>query len=323
MTTTFGRFTFLVLCCFVTFAPAAHAQFSGSAIQQNAELELNPQYPEPFEQVTASLNAYAYDTQGASIRWYIDGTEETEAQNSRELKFTTGALGSAQTVRSTVIFPDGQSISASRTIKPSRLDLIIEADTLVPPMYRGRALPSSGSTVRAIAVPATAASVNTLSFTWRLNGKVLFGGPIRGKDVAVFTAPADGNPYLSVEIADQNGSVFMKKTTELPIAAPEMRFYEDNPLRGTSRNALLSPHFLVGDEIVVRAEPYYMASDIFSKNPYTTWSIDGRKVENPSDDAQLITLRKGEGSGRFRVNFDIRNAANLLQGGEGEFLITF
>lgn len=212
---------------------------------------------------------------------------------------------------------------SSPAAEGNRLDLIVEADTQVPIFYDGRALPSAGSAVRLIAIPNTSTDPSNLIYHWTVDETVLYGGSVAGRNVATFVAPRNRSVLVRVEVFNQNGQSLAKQLSEITIASPELVFYEDNPLRGLSSNAIQSPHFLIAEETTVRAEPYYMGKNIPASDLLTEWKIDRNTIDNPSGDPQEITLRNEGGTGQFRVDFHIRNLENFIQGAEAGFTIGF
>ncbi|MFT5037284.1 MAG: hypothetical protein ACI9VM_000863 [Candidatus Azotimanducaceae bacterium] len=302
---------------------AANTMAQSFGINTDATIKIKPAYPEPNTDVTASLDAYAINTTGANISWYIDGSEVVNAKNLREITFAVGDLGTPIKISAQITPKSGLPITAARTIIPTRVDIVVEADTLVPLHYKGRALPSSGSIVRVIAVPDTTVAPSELSYTWILDNKVLFGGSLIGKNIARFEAPKSPRVLLTLEVSDTQGTTLTRKSTFIDIVAPEIHFYEENPLRGLSQNAIVSPHLLIGDEMTLRAEPYFMDTKIFESDPLLQWEVNNTVVQNPSNDPQNITLRSGQGTGNFSVDFHIRNLQNLLQGVEDGFMVTF
>ncbi|MDC1205590.1 hypothetical protein N8083_01960 [Candidatus Pacebacteria bacterium] len=315
------------LCiCFVfslllTATHYVHAQSSFNVT--NLNIIASPAYPEPFAEVELKLDAYSINTTGSTISWFIDGVEQIDARNTRKMNLIVGDLGETVAIRVELKPLQGAAITIKHKITPARVDIVVEADTLVPLHYKGRALPSNGSIVRAIALPATGVDPATLTYKWSVNNSPLYGGSLVGRNVALFKAPLKDEMLLSVEVGNRDGTVLTSKTTHIEIPEAELHFYEDNPLRGLSRNAIRSPHTLVGDEITVRAEPYFMSKDIFALSPHIEWKIDNETIANPSENPQTITLRGDGGNGRFTVDFHIRNLANILQGVQDDFIIAF
>lgn len=315
------RFYYLLLVVFMLPVLAQAQLLSG---QQNIEITSSPTFPDANERVIVSLNAYTFDTNGASISWYIDGVENTAAKNQRSASFVAGDLGEATNVTVNITLSSGAKLSASKAIVPSRVDLIIEANTLVPSFYEGRPLPSVGSIARAIAVTSTGKALNpaNLSYLWKLDNNVMYGGAIKGKTVAEFEVGIGREQILSVDVSN-NGQTIARKTIVVPRTDPEIVFYPENPLRGLTPIGLKKNHILTGEEVTVRAEPYYMSSNIFSTDFLAEWKINGQKITNPSLDPQYLTLRRNAGAGSANVEFHIRNLKQLVQGVYGNFSIRF
>lgn len=300
----------------------ASAQLPG---QPDIAIITSPTVPEPNEPVTVSLDAYTLDTTGATIVWYVDGVERTDARNLRSIPLVAGALGESTTVSVRLTLSNGAVIAKQKAVTPGQLDIILEGDTITPGFYKGRPLLSVGAQARAVAIPAFGDNRRPEDFTylWKLNNAVLYGGPVTGRNYATFPLGLGRNQILSVDVIDSTGTV-AKKTIGLPLSEPEIHFYPLNPLRGVSAKALISPYPLIGEEMTVRAEPYYMSRNIFSTNPHLEWQIDNQTVVNDVQNPLELTLRRATGqSGSASVSFHIRNLQQLVQGVEESFRLTF
>jgi hypothetical protein len=128
---------------------------------------------------------------------------------------------------------------------------------------------------------------------------------------------------VSVDVADRSGAIIASRSISIPSRNPEIIVYEDNPLRGLSSIALPEPFQLIAPEVTLRAEPYFMDAAIFNQNPHTEWKVNGQTIQNPSAEAQTITIQRGEGSGGFTLEFHLRNLTQLLQGARKEFNVFF
>lgn len=299
------------------------AQFTlpGDSIQ----LEASPRFPEPNQTVAVTLNDYALDTTGSTITWVINGETNTQFTNQRSISVVAGALGERQTIGVLLTHNNGQTTQATQTITPTILDLVVEANTYTPNWFIGRPVPSIGSSVRVVALPNLGidSAPQSYNYTWRLNNAVLGGGSITGGNIQTFTLPLGRNSTLQVDVSNRSGEVIASKSIIIPHVEPQLAFYELNPLRGTQPIALGEQVPLIGAEINITAEPFYMDQTIFAQNPLIEWNINNRVIDNPNLDPQVITLQNGGGTGAFDVGFHIRNLAQLLQGAEGEFKITF
>lgn len=290
-----------------------------------SSLVTKPRYPEPYEQVTVTLNDYSINTQGATVSWFINGIEQTTLRNERSIQITAGILGTTDTIRAITTLPNGSTLRAETTIQPMRVDMLIEAETLTPVFYKGRAVPSSGSLVRITAIPFTGEnkSPTSYSYVWKVGDTVQSGGSQYGKNFTTFTSSFEKNVFVSVDVLDGSGKILTSESIYVPIADPELYFYEINPLRGMSEQAMGSNFIFMGDEVQVRAEPYFISSALLSQNPHRQWKLNTQTVDNPSTDPQEITLRKEGASGSFTLEFHIRNLQQLLQGVKKSIALTF
>lgn len=288
-------------------------------------LSTSPRTPEANKEFILSLDAYSYDTTGATITWFVDGVENTEGKNLRSLTLTSKNIGEPTQVDVQIKLRDGSTRSASNTIIPNRLDIIIESDTLTPALYKGRSQPSSGSLVRAIAILDTAEGTNPqqYSYTWKLDNTVLDGGSVQGKYINDIVLGKRSTQILSVSVTDQTGSLIATKAISVKLAKPEIHFYEENALRGMSDIALRANHIISGAETTLRAEPFFMDRSIFDQSPFIEWSIDGRTTQSGDSDPQYLTIRPTAASGAATVEFHIRNLNDLLQGDRSSIRLQF
>jgi len=313
--------------CVVTFLSApfmTHAQFPSTLTQENTSTITSlPRHPEPGETVTLTLNDYSINTNGATTRWFVNGVMVSE--NERSLQLNAGALGNSTAVIVRTSLPNGTTLEAAHTVTPIRVDMLIEADTLTPAFYKGRSIPSSGSLVRVTAIPFTGVDRDpeTYSYTWKVKDKVQTGGSQYGGNSVTFTSGFERNMEVSVDIIDTDGTIITSETIYVPLSDPELHYYEINPLRGMSEFAIGGGFTFVGDEIRVRAEPYFISSSLLNENPHREWKLNGSTIKNPSGDLQEITLRKQGDSGSFQLEFHIRNLKQLLQGVKKSVTISF
>lgn len=291
----------------------------------DAHLQISPRYYEPNNTVTIQLQAFSINTNGATIRWFIDGTENPNYRNERSIPVTTGKLGEAISVQAIITTPSGAEIPVRATLRPVRIDLLIEADTLTPAFYRGRSLPTSGSVVRVTALPFTGNSSppSSFSYTWQVGEEVIAGGSQRGQNSVTFTPNFEKAQRVTVTVIDQSGATITSRTITIPIHEPELYFYEVNPLRGLQEIALRDNQPFPGIEMEIRAEPYYISRGLSVDALHTEWKLGGRTVVNPSRDPQQLSLRRQGTTGSVALEFHIRNLNQLLQGVKESITLRF
>lgn len=309
-------FILALLVIFFPFGHHARAQVSDSSMF----LEVNPAFPEEGETYTISANTYNTATPRSSIHWFVNGIQVTEASNQTSITLTADQTPDQVTARITLT--TGQILEETFIASPYRVDLIIDAETLTPAFYNGRNLPSSGSTITATALVFNNDKdiTDNFSYLWKVNNKTQNGGSLYGQNTLDFKPSFEYKMNVSVDIFNSEGTRVAGETVIVPIVEPELYFYEQNPLRGLLGTALRDPHIFVGEEMVVRAEGYYMDTD--TADIHTMWEINNKEVafsENPTE----ITLRKEGNAGTASLSFHIRNMKQLLQGVEKSINIQF
>ncbi len=286
----------------VILTPFAHAQL----LPEGAGITLNtsPEFPEPNSPVLVSLDDYSIDTLGATIQWFVDGVEMIGSRNYRSITVQSGSLGEKRDVRVVLSQKNAPSLSATITIVPTSIDIIIEADTHVPSFYNGRALPSSLAPIRVIAVvhDITGSDKSEYSYKWSEDATVLMGGPVKGKNVLYYTMPQFADSELSVEVINGKGVSIGKKVIPVDPVEPELHFYEYSSLRGLGERAVSSPFSLIGDETTLYGEPYFMNTLNQGKKVQYTWELDGNEIAPDPELPNAITLKKSGGVGEGTVS---------------------
>lgn len=308
--------------CFLTLALVLLLPiFANAQSSQSLTLIAEPSYPEASEAYTLKLQTTSLESRN-DITWFIDGSEASNFRNSNIL--TIGKGESPKQVKVRVTQNDGSILEKTYVANPYRVDLIVHAETQTPPFYKGASLPSSGTdvTVHALVFNNNVAVSSNYSYLWRVDGKVQNGGPIFAKNSMTFSPNFQTNVSISVDVLNREGTIVTSESTSLPIAEPEIQFYEVNPLRGVSQIALRDPHIFVGDELHIRAESYFMgdapASDIFSE-----WKLNGTGVQSTPKSKQEIVLQKQGAGGTSELFFHIRNLKQVLQGVEDSLTLRF
>lgn len=285
-------------------------------------ISITPLDVRPEAEFTARVEAYAYDITRARISWHIDGVHVEAHDGMRTITQRAPSVGDTLTIAVRVTEPSGTVHTAETTLVGNTIDIIIESDTRIPSFYRGRALPSPGSIIRAVALPVLfnadgSRVTENIVYTWRIGGAV---AQSTGNSVTA-EMPRSGPLLVEVTAQTRDGNVSHRAGMRVEPVRPIGLFYEDNPLYGLAREALPKEFTLVDDEISVRAEPYFVASSIFER-AHHAWTINGTVIENPNADPQTLTLR-GAGRGSSRVAFSIRNLQALQQAAQGSFRIHF
>ncbi|MEM9336745.1 MAG: hypothetical protein AAGA35_02745 [Patescibacteria group bacterium] len=320
------RRVLVVLFLGVISTGIAQAQFGG-LIETSLTIELSSVSPEPNQTITASINDYAIGIVPASIRWYINGQLQTSAQNERELAFTTGPIGSVTTLSVELETVNGQVVSAGRDVRPSRIDIIMEPLTFVPDFYQGAALPSKGSAIKFTAISFTGSQnedPTNLIYTWKVNGNLIGTGGIRGRSsIVVDDIPIRVAPDVQVTVARLSGEVIGRGKMDIPLTDPEILFYPVSTLNDITPIELASPARMLGQELTVRAQPYYLSLDTLTAPNSVEWRLDNQPLSSTLGDTYEVTLSRQGFGGSSRLQIEIQDRSNFSQRASDSFVFTY
>jgi hypothetical protein len=316
-------FLFLV---FATPIIPLNAQVGGSITDimgEDISIVLDPQLPNPGDQVTATIDDYALNGGGAIITWFFDGLSAPTVSGSRTITFTAPPVDTTMTIIARLEFREGKTLEAKRIVKPFYLDLIIEPQTYTPLFYQGRALPTKGSIVNINALlqnkngPVNSADY---SYSWTLNNKSVYGGTRIGGNWAQITVPHGQSSTITISVQDKSGTTVARKLVAIPTVDLELHAYPVGSLLGLGQKSITGEFIMTGNSASIKAVPYYLDNRAVSNELFTEWSINNRPVMNSGSDPFEINLERGV-TGSAQVGFRIRNLSELLQSDEIRFAV--
>lgn len=298
--------------------------FISSIVPQNeAYLEMNPNFPDPLSKYEVSINDYSLPVTVIKYEWYIDGQLVTEHTNRRSINLVSKDVNERTDVEVLIYLVGGQQVRVGRVVMPYYLDIIIEPQTRTPAFYRGRPLPSPFSQVNASALVHDGLNVMVgLSYIWSLNNKVLENGLIRGRSGTTFRLGFGQSAILSVGAYLSNGEQISERLVEIPILEPQLAFYEISTMFGFKQRVLEGPTQIIGSSLKVRAEPYFLDLDSYNQVDFLEWKVDGKLIEhNPNNPYEILLSPIPGAAGNARVDFHVRNLSQLLQGVSGSLTV--
>jgi hypothetical protein len=308
----------------LTANPALAQTDASSFIGTELKIELNPKFPQPGEEVTATLDDYSGGFYGSSLTWKIDGVEVPSTTNQRNIDFIAGKTGNTQVLELILSKPLGDAVVLKENINPIYLDIIIEPQTRVPDFYLGRSLPSIGSQVNIVALMGDGdGDPSQYTYTWRVDRKVIDGGPLRGGNHVSFTMPMGKSTVLTLSVSDMSGKNIAGRSLLIPSVNPEVHFYEVNSLFGMSHKPFSASVPIIGNTVTVQAEPYYLDSLVYNNPDIAIWKVDGITSGNNASNPYQVTLQRVGETGESNLNFHVRSTKQLLQGVEAGIKINF
>lgn len=323
---TFYSFIFagiFVLSFFFSIVPLHAQTIPGQST--GLTLVAEPSYPAPHTETIISIDDYSINTVGSTITWFINNVEQTKNKNERSIKVTTGDLGKSTNVRVALSRAGGSVLTTSLSLTPSQVDIILESNTYVPQFYKGRALPSRDSMMRATAVVHDGKETPDSSYVyqWSLDSTVLMGGQTKGKRTIDIQMPHYDDLDLFVEVFKPTGELIGRGAVLLLAVEPELHFYENSPLRGLSERELMSPFRLIGEEATIYGEPYFMDTSMNERVATFTWMIDYEQVLHDASLPNALTLRKVGGAGEAAIDFEVVTKGSIPQFVQKAFQLIF
>lgn len=280
---------------------------------------INPEIPQPGQEVTITLEVYSFDINSAMITWRVDGRQVEKAIGMKKFKFNAKQAGQNTTVTAIVEPTDRPAITKTFTFATGEVDLLWQSDVYVHPFYKGKSMYTPEATLTFVAMPRTSNGLinpKEVIFNWRVNYNNDAENSGFGKNSYTYEGPIILRPVeVTVEAKEARGSRGVA-TTDIVVENQNAfaLFYENHPLYGVLFNrALRGTVLLTKNEFGLSAYPYFQS--IVSKNsgPEYSWDIDASGVSIPQNQ-NTITLRKNSGEeGRGTVQLLVTNPNKILQ----------
>ncbi|MDB5225648.1 MAG: hypothetical protein JWL87_600 [Candidatus Adlerbacteria bacterium] len=314
---------------FLLATPWAHAQVAPDPVQY----VITPDVPGPNQQVTIEAQGLGTFLGNATIIWKKDGQVVQSGAGLRTYSFITGAVGSITKVRVDIQSPTEGTYGKDFVFRPSLVNLVWEADTWAPPLYRGKPLYSAGSPLKVAAFPMVIinnaqVAASSLSYQWTRNDEPLPAQSGLGRNTLSF----DGDQlqaqetiavdvYFGTSLVGRGGVV-------IPVSQPQVVLYERDSLRGVLYDlALPSSLSLSTKEITIAAQPYnFSRVSVIGGAVQYEWTLSGEGIAGPDSSHGILTLRQtgtGTGSAALEVSLQNNNQNQLVQAAQTVLGILF
>ncbi len=309
-------FIFLIKASFV------HAELIGNFV-------LSPENPGPYETITVKLESYDFDVNSADIVWKIDGKTISSGPGVKQIKLTTNAVGTFNTVSATARLPDGQTFDASMNVSPSSVVLMWESpEAFVPPFYEGRSLPAEGAVVRVTALPQMVSygkivGPADISYSWYRNDEYVESASGRGKQSAdIALEYLSDSTIIKVLAIAPDGTKAIKDITIYPHSILPI-FYLYDPILGTDLTKAFTNRFETTKEFTLRFVPYFFSLNNGAGDGASfVWSLDGLPID--TEDSTTITLRPKENAyGSKILTVALESTKRILQNAKTDLNVVF
>lgn len=292
----------------------------------------NPQNPSPNQPVTVTIQSYAINLNSAKITWYVDKEVVKEGIAEKSIQANTKEFGKTTVIDVVIVDAEGVRSDKKFLLRPIEIDILWEADTYTPPFYKGKALPTYKSNVRATAMARfRSLSDNPSSFyyTWTIN-QIQGLGEGLGKTSAIIPMKYAGSPVPTLVKASDpstNSEQGNSGSTMQNILAvdPLLLFYEQAPLLGTIlERALSGSANTKGTSFRIRAVPYFFSIDDMANGDLVyTWKKGGQSIAPSLDPTSFQLGKAGTGAEASAVSLSVQNRKRILQAANTQVTVNF
>lgn len=303
----------------ITIPSVSIAEMQIEVQENEIDVETIPYNPQPYKEVTVNLSSYATDLNKAIITWQGESGTVLSGIGKTSYTFTAPGPNSSTYFDISVTPVNSMSTINKRiVISPSEIEIMWESVSgYTPPFYRGKSLPTKGSTIKAVAIPNTdtiKSGSGSLSYTWKSDDKTVQEASGYNKNYYIFkNGLLDTTNEITVVASSVAGNYGAESTAEIPIYEPKLIFYKRSPTEGILYNgALYKEATETEDEIAIVAEPYFLSTKGNENNLSYSWKINGEDIETPSKKTEL-TLRPTSRGGYATIRLEIENIKELFQ----------
>ncbi len=312
--TTFFFFAFFIFGAF--FAP----EKTQANIDDFVIMNVKPNNIKPNKETRLTLVSYNIDLNRTEISWYKDGELVLSGIGKTQFSFMNKDLG-----MKTVVTAYADKYKISKTFIPAEIDILWEAvDSYTPPFYKGKALASSESRIRVVAIPHLISldglklDKNKLVYKWKKNRKYrdLNKQSGYGKDSIEFTQSLLlNNELITVEASSLDNKISFSENKLIKKTNPEIIIYQDHPLKGVEyEKALTEDIFMKNKEITLVAEPYYFSNNGFNlDNLVFNWYLNNKKINSGNSENKMTFGFEKEMEGVSKVSLNIKHIEKILQ----------
>jgi len=322
------RYLLWVSLLVVVMAPTVYAQtLFIDGVSRPLTIALDPQYPEPGETVRLSIESSGIDLRRSIVVWYANGREIARGDDLTEATVIAGTVGQSTQIEVAATDQQGITASAQATIIPAEAELLWETDSFIPPLYNGRALPGSGTTIRFQALARFGVfptPEKDLIFTWYRNDALVQSASGRGKSSAVFPGPLlFGTDTIRVRVERVVGEGITEASATYTSQDPQPLLYENHPLFGVLyHRALQGEAQTIESELKITAVPLFANTRDVSNLSYE-WKLNGTSIVPSPTEPQTLTIDAGTYTGPVRVDLAITSFDDIYLHAVGAWNILF
>lgn len=308
---------------------------AGAAFAQTSGIDLSPSIsnPIPGQTVTVTARSYSTNINAASVVWTVNGRVVKKGIGVTSIDVVAPAAGKTLSIVADATSPEGINYENTLVLSSGSIDLIVEPQGYVPPMFGGKIPFVYQGTAVVTAMPHLANSSGveydpkTLIYKWEQGSTILEDQSGYGHQSVTVQGGIIPRPIqLTVTATTRGGGAVASQSLTIAPSAPFLAFYRNDPLYGPLYNLALGSSLFLGTEreAGVLAVPFGFnvpASDLGTLN--LDWSING-STRSELDQNRSITLRApADTAGSSDVSLTVTDTKNILQSAAASFQAVF
>lgn len=310
----------------------ASAQFNIDipyALSNELNVEVIPTHPHPYETVFIKLSIYTADLDSATITWYKNGKKVLQGRGETTYSFQAGPAGEEIRMEVAITLISGEYFNKYFTLNPTSIDLVWEADSYVPPFYKGKALHPYQGTLKIVAMPefvknGRRVSPANLIYKWSNDVMAYQNQSGYGKNVLVLNGSLLGrSERIYITVTDPVSNMAASSFMEITPSDPEILFYENNPYYGPIFESAMPRVFdLNREEVQVMVSPFHFTNERDGALKYS-WRLNNQTISGLAGSRTAIFRRPEGSAGRSAISLQVENGNHILQQASAGFTINF
>ncbi|MEK7200786.1 MAG: hypothetical protein AAB672_01505 [Patescibacteria group bacterium] len=299
------------------------------ALSNELGVEIIPNYPRPNEPVFINLTLYTDDLNSADIGWYKNDKLVLNGKGKVNYSFVAGNVGEETKIEIRIKLLSGTSFSKSFTLNPASIDLVWEANSYVPPFYKGKALHSRQGNLKIVAMPefvknGKRTAPENLVYEWSNGVDVYQSQNGYGKSVLILNGSILGQTdKIEVLVTDPVNNLVAEAFLDIMPVDPEIVFYQNDPYYGHIFDTALTGSFeLKTGEVQILAAPYFFTKEREGLLKYE-WRLNGTLVSNLYGSRTAIFKKPENQTGRSVISLRMENINRILQQADSNLGIMF
>lgn len=280
-----------------------------------------PENPEPNQDVTVTLSSFAENLDNLSIVWTVNDKNFSTGIGKKSISLKAPSAGIETKIKAKISLPEGD-VEVNTIIRPSVMVLLWQAeDSYVPPFYKGKAMPTSDTFIKVVAIPEiksgnSMVSSGNLVYNWQKDYSGLPSSSGFGRNYLIFKNDyLENSSNISVTASTTDQKYSSGGSLKIEPVSPEIVFYAKNNDTGIAwEKSLKDSHEITGNETIVGAPYFISPKDIRRPDLSFSWFINDIPVSVENFMKNSISIKSEEdASGTSEIRLEVENKYQILQ----------